>query len=163
MPSNLARESLICMCFGPVASAVRKGRLTSVSGAADSSIFGFMLEAEFRFYDALTRIARGAPAEGAEAWRKTLDEHLAKLSLWATQCPANFAHRDLLARAEGEGAREKAASITNTHLLVALSQDTVGPVAQVLKSTGLTSTIVRAAQAISSEMVLDKVIEQLMQ
>jgi ATP-dependent Clp protease ATP-binding subunit ClpB len=52
---------------------------------------------------------------------------------------------DLLARAEGEGAREKAASITNTHLLVALSQDTVGPVAQVLKSTGLTSTIVRAA------------------
>lgn len=64
------------------------------------TIFGFMIEAEFRFYDALTRIARGAPAEGAEAWRKTLDEHLAKLSLWATQCPANFAHRDLLARAE---------------------------------------------------------------
>jgi ATP-dependent Clp protease ATP-binding subunit ClpB len=52
---------------------------------------------------------------------------------------------DLLARAEGEAARDKAAGATNTHLLVALSQETVGPVAQVLKSTGLTSTLVRAA------------------
>jgi len=52
---------------------------------------------------------------------------------------------DLLARAEGEAAREKAGSATNTHLLLALSQETAGPVAQVMKSCGLTSTILRAA------------------
>ncbi len=65
------------------------------------AIFGFVLEGEYRFYDALTRLARPAPeGEGADGWRKALDEHLAKLSAWAAQCPANFAQRDLLARAE---------------------------------------------------------------
>ncbi len=52
---------------------------------------------------------------------------------------------DLLARAEGEGSRDKAAAITNTHLLLAISQDTTGPVAQVLKNVGLSSTILRAS------------------
>lgn len=65
------------------------------------TVFGFLGEAEFRYYDALTRLAVGAPdGDGAAAWRATLDEHLAKLALWAAQCPANFAHRDVLARAE---------------------------------------------------------------
>jgi ATP-dependent Clp protease ATP-binding subunit ClpB len=52
---------------------------------------------------------------------------------------------DLLARAEGEAAREKGAFVTNTHLFLALSQETAGPVAQVIKSCGLSSTLVRAA------------------
>ncbi|GAB4203372.1 MAG: ATP-dependent chaperone ClpB [Sandaracinaceae bacterium] len=52
---------------------------------------------------------------------------------------------DLLARAEAEAARDKGSLVTNAHLLVALSLETAGPVAQVLKSCGLSSTIVRAA------------------
>ncbi len=41
MSSNLARLSLICMCLGPDASAVKNGRLMSVSGAPESSILAF--------------------------------------------------------------------------------------------------------------------------
>jgi ATP-dependent Clp protease ATP-binding subunit ClpB len=52
---------------------------------------------------------------------------------------------DLLARAEAEAAREKGAFVTSSHLLVALALESAGPVAQVLKGCGLTSTIVRAA------------------
>ena len=39
--SSFARDSFICMCFGPVASAVRNGRLISVSATDDSSILAF--------------------------------------------------------------------------------------------------------------------------
>ena len=39
--SSFARDSLICMCFGPLASAVRNGRLISVSITDDSSILAF--------------------------------------------------------------------------------------------------------------------------
>jgi len=41
MPSNLARESLMFRCFGPLASAVMKGRLISVSLSASSSRLAF--------------------------------------------------------------------------------------------------------------------------
>ncbi len=39
--SSLARESFRLRCLGPVASAVRNGRLISDSFALDSSIFAF--------------------------------------------------------------------------------------------------------------------------
>mmetsp|Transcript_14961 Transcript_14961/g.25489 ORF Transcript_14961/g.25489 Transcript_14961/m.25489 type:complete len:305 (-) Transcript_14961:866-1780(-) len=39
--SSLARESFTFMCFGPDASAVMKGRLTSVEPVEDSSVFAF--------------------------------------------------------------------------------------------------------------------------
>lgn len=52
---------------------------------------------------------------------------------------------DLLARAEGESARERALATTTVHLLLALSQETSGPVATVLRHCGLSSSIVRAA------------------
>ena len=40
-PSSFARVSFVTRCFGPEASAVMKGRLTSVSLDEDSSIFAF--------------------------------------------------------------------------------------------------------------------------
>ena len=39
--SSLARESFRLRCLGPVASAVRNGRFTSVSFELESSIFAF--------------------------------------------------------------------------------------------------------------------------
>ena len=39
--SSFERDSLICRCFGPEASAVKNGRLISVSCVDDSSILAF--------------------------------------------------------------------------------------------------------------------------
>ena len=41
MDSNLARESFMFKCFGPLASAVTKGRFISVSLVVESSILAF--------------------------------------------------------------------------------------------------------------------------
>ena len=39
--SSLARVSVMLRCFGPLASAVMNGRLTSVCSTEESSIFAF--------------------------------------------------------------------------------------------------------------------------
>jgi ATP-dependent Clp protease ATP-binding subunit ClpB len=51
---------------------------------------------------------------------------------------------DLLARAEGEAARDRGALVTPLHLLMACSQETTGPVQSVFRSVSLTGPIVRA-------------------
>ncbi|MBN8611125.1 MAG: AAA family ATPase [Deltaproteobacteria bacterium] len=90
-------------------------------------------------------IVRRAGADPTEALLEA--EQLVRRMPKADGVVAYFSPRmhDLLARAEGEGARDKGSAITNTHLLLALVLDTAGPVAQVFKRVGLTSTIVRGA------------------
>ncbi len=51
---------------------------------------------------------------------------------------------DLLARAEGEAARDRGALVSPTHLLVACSQETSGAVPPVLRAMALTGPILRA-------------------
>ncbi len=51
---------------------------------------------------------------------------------------------DLLARAEGEAARDKGALVSPAHLLIACSQETSGAVPVVLRAVGLTGPILRA-------------------
>ena len=51
---------------------------------------------------------------------------------------------DLLARAEGEAARDRGALVSPSHLLIACSQETAGPVPTVLRAVGLTGPILRA-------------------
>ncbi|MFO0682239.1 MAG: AAA family ATPase [Sandaracinus sp.] len=51
---------------------------------------------------------------------------------------------DLLARAEGEAARDRGALVSPIHLLVACSQETSGAVAPVLRAMALTGPILRA-------------------
>ena len=49
------------MCFGPVASAVMKGRLMSVSMTVESSIFAFSA-ASFRRWSAIRSLLRSIPS-----------------------------------------------------------------------------------------------------
>ncbi len=95
--------------------------------------------------DATRAIVRRADADPTDALLEA--EALLRRQPKADGVVAYFsqAMHDLLARAEGEAARVKAPRVTNTHLLLALAQDTTGPVAQVLKSVGLSSTLLRAA------------------
>ena len=51
---------------------------------------------------------------------------------------------DLLARAEGEAARDRGALVSPLHLLIATSQETTGGVASVFRAMALTGPIVRA-------------------
>jgi ATP-dependent Clp protease ATP-binding subunit ClpB len=51
---------------------------------------------------------------------------------------------DLLARAEGEAARDRGALVSPLHLLIATSQETTGGVASVFRAMSLTGPIVRA-------------------
>ncbi len=51
---------------------------------------------------------------------------------------------DLLARAEGEAARDKGALVSPSHLLMACSQETAGAVPTVLRTVSLTGPILRA-------------------
>ncbi len=59
---------------------------------------------------------------------------------------AHFSARmhDLIARAEGEAARDKGALVSPAHLLMACSQETVGSVPAVLRAVSLTGPILRA-------------------
>ena len=52
--SSFARDSLICMCLGPLASAVRNGRFISVSITDDSSIFAFSAASRRRWITILS-------------------------------------------------------------------------------------------------------------
>ncbi|MDW8246988.1 MAG: AAA family ATPase [Sandaracinaceae bacterium] len=52
---------------------------------------------------------------------------------------------DLLGRAEGEAAREKAPLVSCVHLMLALAQESDGPTGEVWRSVGLSSTILREA------------------
>ncbi len=58
--SNFARVIFIARCFGPLASAVMYGRLTSVCCVEDSSIFAFSA-ASFRRCSASTSFDRSTP------------------------------------------------------------------------------------------------------
>jgi anti-anti-sigma factor len=66
------------------------------------AVMALPIEATYTFYHALALAARrsepGSAQESAD--RALLQRHLARLSLWAENCPENFEHRALLVRAE---------------------------------------------------------------
>ncbi len=59
--SNFARDSFICRCFGPLASAVMNGRLMSVSITVESSILAFSADS-FRRCSAMRSLPRSIPS-----------------------------------------------------------------------------------------------------
>jgi anti-anti-sigma factor len=66
------------------------------------AVMAMPIEATYSFYYALALAARRAEAGSAQerADRALLQEHLAKLALWAEHCPENFEHKALLVCAE---------------------------------------------------------------
>ena len=65
--SNRARVSFICRCLGPVASAVRNGRLISVSSSVDSSILAFSA-ASFSRCSAIWSLETSTPVSFLNSW-----------------------------------------------------------------------------------------------
>jgi len=63
---------------------------------------------------------------------------------------------ELLARAEAEAARERGSLVTSTHLLVALTLETQGPVASILRGVGLTSNTLRDASRAPADAPMTK-------
>ena len=61
--SNLARVNVVLKCFGPVASAVRYGRLISVLVLDDSSIFAFSAYAFYKIIMAIYNVFRSSKEE----------------------------------------------------------------------------------------------------
>jgi predicted ATPase/GAF domain-containing protein len=61
-----------------------------------------IVTADYRFYAALAHAAawNGAAAEGQALHREALEAHHVQLEVWAEHCPANFADRTMLVRAE---------------------------------------------------------------
>ena len=65
--SNRARVSFFTRCFGPVWSAVRNGRLISVSMVADSSIFAFSA-ASLRRCSTILSLETSRPVSFLNSW-----------------------------------------------------------------------------------------------
>ena len=81
--SNFARDSFICRCFGPDASAVMNGRLISVSIVEESSIFAFSA-ASFSRCSAVRSFDRSIP------WSFLNSSMIHSISRWSMLSPPRW-------------------------------------------------------------------------
>ena len=95
--SSLARVSVMLRCFGPLASAVMNGRLTSVCSTEESSIFAFSA-ASFRRCRAMRSLRRSIPScflnssarKSMIAWSKSSPPRwVSPLVAWTWKTPSD--------------------------------------------------------------------------
>ncbi|MGE5614934.1 MAG: AAA family ATPase [Bacillota bacterium] len=92
-------EIQLCYMFGYYLDALSAvDRIKS----CEDAIMGFMLTAEYIFYQSLsiTAVYAGVPKKDRRIFRKTLKSNQRKMKKWSDSCPDNFLNRYLLVEAE---------------------------------------------------------------
>ena len=124
--SSFARESLMERCFGPVWSAVRNGRLISVSAIEESSIFAFSA-ASLRRWSTILSFETSMPVSLLELGDEPVDDPLVDVVAAEVGVAVRGEHLDdVLPHLEDRDVEGAAAEVVDRDLLVLLLVEAVG-------------------------------------